>query len=348
MRHAWDSVARTRAASARGQATPTQEIPVPGPVCGADGSRPALTVGGMAVASVAGMRSFYPPQSRSASGVSILMTIFAASLPLLLDACDAIEEPPGLQTVDNVEKHPSEFIGKRVTLTGEVDSVFNDRAFELGGLQWMFGGDVLVVTRTPVTLGKEKLAEGREIALSGVVREFVVTDIERELQWDLERKLEIEWQDKPVVIADSISAVESYATWTGAPTPKSRIVSMWALYSTAQAGDLDGAEMALTNAELTERREGPGFWIGLHGHPRLFAVAAPGEQLTKLPAGSRIDVEGTLHAMPPMAEATKRWSLTDAERQQLSGEAVFLEVDSLTSDERSAGKPGATTDTTEG
>ena len=55
---------------------------------------------------------------------------------------------------------------------------------------------------------KQTINDGQTVAVTGVLRPFVVADIERDydLTWDLElqKKLEAEYREKPVFIANSV------------------------------------------------------------------------------------------------------------------------------------------------
>src|SRR5690606_23912633 len=96
------------------------------------------------------------------------------------------------------------FYGRQVRLTGEVDEVFSDRAFELEGTGWAFDDDITVLARTSVQLAGAGLEDGDELIVSGTVRPMVVAEVERELGWDLSPELEVRLKERPVLVADSI------------------------------------------------------------------------------------------------------------------------------------------------
>ena len=69
----------------------------------------------------------------------------------------------------------------------------------------LFGGqDLLVLRATP----KVPVKEGEKVAVTGVLRPFVVAEFERDydLKWDLtlQRKLEAEYSNKPVLVATDV------------------------------------------------------------------------------------------------------------------------------------------------
>jgi hypothetical protein len=109
--------------------------------------------------------------------------------------------------VEEVAEHARAFIGQTVTVYGEVEDVRNDRAFDLERDDRIFGAKIHVITRSPLRVEGDALEHDDEILVSGVIREMIVADIEREVGWDLDPELEVEWRSEPVLIASSIRRV---------------------------------------------------------------------------------------------------------------------------------------------
>lgn len=69
----------------------------------------------------------------------------------------------------------------------------------------LFGGEALLVINPQ---GNIVVQEGEDIATTGILRRFTLAEIEQEydLTWDIElqREIEIEFDDRPVFIADEI------------------------------------------------------------------------------------------------------------------------------------------------
>lgn len=95
-------------------------------------------------------------------------------------------------------------------MPAEVEEIVGPNAFTLDEDELIGGSDLLVL----VSNRKQKLAplkEDEKVVATGVLRPFVVADIERDydLTWDLnlQRKLEAEYSKKPVLITESVYPV---------------------------------------------------------------------------------------------------------------------------------------------
>ncbi|MFL9458250.1 hypothetical protein AB0758_45435 [Tolypothrix bouteillei VB521301_2] len=106
---------------------------------------------------------------------------------------------PGEITTD-----PRQYYGKRLAVTGEVENIRSANSFTLDEDKLFGGEDLLVLHPTP----QAKVTEGEKVAVTGVLRPFVVAELERdyELTWDLNlrRKLEAEYSNKPVLVATEV------------------------------------------------------------------------------------------------------------------------------------------------
>lgn len=106
---------------------------------------------------------------------------------------------PGEITTD-----PQQYYGKRLAVTGEVENITNGNSFTLDEDKLFGGQDLLVLYQNP----QPKVTENEKVAVTGVLRQFVVADLERDynLTWnlDLKRQLEAEYSNKPVLIADEV------------------------------------------------------------------------------------------------------------------------------------------------
>ncbi|MDY7021102.1 MAG: hypothetical protein SWJ54_07035 [Cyanobacteriota bacterium] len=108
-------------------------------------------------------------------------------------------------SVEEVADETEELIGQTVTITGEVEEIVGLDSFVLEDEESLFDGDqVLVISVNDTT--EPVIREGETVQVTGEVRQFVWTELERDydLTWDLDlrRELEAEYKDKPVVVAD--------------------------------------------------------------------------------------------------------------------------------------------------
>lgn len=114
-----------------------------------------------------------------------------------------------------ITKNPNKYYGKTIAVPAEVEEIVGPNAFTLDEDELIGGSDLLVL----VANRKQKLAplkEDEKVVATGVLRPFVVADIERDydLTWDLnlQRKLEAEYSKKPVLITESVYPVSKEDT----------------------------------------------------------------------------------------------------------------------------------------
>lgn len=112
------------------------------------------------------------------------------------------------ETLEDLIEDPEQSYGKRLQIAGEVDEVYGARAFALGGDDF-FGDEMLVVTKNPIAQARsrsaaEPIAEDDIVQVSGTLRPMVITEVERELGWDMQPELEAEFTSKPVFVADRV------------------------------------------------------------------------------------------------------------------------------------------------
>lgn len=173
------------------------------------------------------------PMSRSEMNTNhrsprtFFVVMLALFVTLALGACetdqgetDVIEEdtpatgqqmPPAQQdtaqqgavAAEEIEGDPSEYVGQTVRVEGEIAQVFDQNRFTLEG-DWL-GGNLLVVVPQGVTDAGMTFNEGDNIQVSGMVREYIETDIEEEYGFDPGVEIEYEEQE-PVVVAENVTA----------------------------------------------------------------------------------------------------------------------------------------------
>ncbi len=103
-----------------------------------------------------------------------------------------------------ITTNPKQYYGKTLAVTGEVEDITSPNSFTLDEDKLFGGQDLLVLRATP----KAAVREGEKVAVTGVLRPFVVAEFERDydLKWDLtvQRKLEAEYSNKPVLVATDV------------------------------------------------------------------------------------------------------------------------------------------------
>ncbi|CAN5381499.1 hypothetical protein BH20ACI2_BH20ACI2_09390 [soil metagenome] len=136
--------------------------------------------------------------------------LFLSSFLFLVSCADSASERAdkvGGITARQVIENPSAYVGKTVTVSGDVEEIWGPRAFNMDS--GLTVGELLVIGREPFPqipdAGNRAYVVSDVATVTGVVRMLVTADIEREIGWDLDPRIEAEFNAKPVLIAQSIA-----------------------------------------------------------------------------------------------------------------------------------------------
>lgn len=239
--------------------------------------------------------------------------------------CDR-DENQGTAEVEDVKEEPARFYGETVTLSGEVDQVLGPRAFEMEGDDLFFDEQIVVLTRSPVRLGGEAVADDDELAVTGTVRPFTTTEIERELGWDLEPEYEVEFDQRPVIIAEEIRRLEESARWSQTEQPEGALVGLYALYTADDPAALAGTQIVLDGARVMPPTEGEGMWIGYGPTKLMYVVPTAGVTVPSTAEGARLDIVGVLRQTPDTETLTSTWKLSGQAADQVAATELYLEA----------------------
>lgn len=258
----------------------------------------------------------------------------------LVSGCDrdaAETTAPPTPTTENVAESPMQYLGKKLTLTGEVDAVYGDRAFELEGNEAFFDSSLLVLTRSPVRLAGQMVRDDDRVSVTGTVRNFVVADLERDLDWDLTPELEVEWRNKPALVADSISSLAEQARWAEKDTEREGVLlGLVSMFYVPDPKALSGQKIELDGVPVQEVM-GDGVWVGANHSGRVFVAGAESKKLPKLQRGDRVDVVGTIREMPDAKQAIQRWGLQPKIATEIDEEVVYIEAQTAKKSEDASG-----------
>jgi len=86
-----------------------------------------------------------------------------------------------------------------LAVTGEVE-VVGPTAFKLDEDELFGASDLLVLMQR----SKAKIEDGKTVAVTGVLRPFIVSKVERDFDLDLSPELEVEYENKPVLITEIV------------------------------------------------------------------------------------------------------------------------------------------------
>jgi hemin uptake protein HemP len=105
---------------------------------------------------------------------------------------------------DDITDNPEEYYYRRLAVNGDVGLVVSENTVTLESEE-LFGGENLLTISPdqPISVNEDE-----EVVMTGVLRPFITSEIEQEydLTWDLDlqEELEAEYQDRPVLIVDSV------------------------------------------------------------------------------------------------------------------------------------------------
>ncbi len=271
----------------------------------------------------------------------IILPVFLA---VLLAACATPEDkstetgvPP---TINNITANPAAYVGKTVTVKGEVEDLRGPQAFTLDG-DGIAGGELLVVGKDPFPVVPGRTADAYlvrddEVQVTGTVRMFVATEIEREIGWDLDPQLEIEFQgQKPVLIANSLNVTRATATPTPAGAAREPIADLLVIITAGDRLPLVGRRVLLSNVKVQSMAGDRGFWIGPSDAQRLFVrmdkdfTAGRGEKIVNVNQGQIRTLGGVINRLPSQEEMKKQWGLSASEAARLERDRIYLEADNI-------------------
>lgn len=128
-------------------------------------------------------------------------SVAGALLALVLPACTLSPGAKTGTTVSEVANAPNaNHIGKTVTVSGEVEEVISPKAFIIEGDRFFNDPELLVVN-----LSGSPIVNDSNIQVTGTVRQFLKSEIEREFGLSLAQELAAEFRGKPVLIATAVT-----------------------------------------------------------------------------------------------------------------------------------------------
>ena len=129
------------------------------------------------------------------------------------DTSRAERNAAGETRVADIAGEPDKYLGQTVTVVADVEEVHSARAFSLDEDSPAAGGvdnDLMVLSPQAGSLSDiDDTWLNNKVRVTGKVGKMSIVEVERELGWDLDPKLEIEVEKaKAVIIATSVQRVE--------------------------------------------------------------------------------------------------------------------------------------------
>lgn len=288
---------------------------------------------------------------RRSGSIAIVITLPAfvlgcASRPATeMDLGEVVAEPVMTATVSDIASAPQRYVGKVVTVSGEVNRVFGPRWFSIGGQQ--FGGsELLVLGRSTVPGLLNDLADSGKVMndivmVTGVVRTFEEDALEREIGGglDLDGDIFDPYDANPVIVMTDLDITPRVDVMpvVSIPVPVAPIVDELVIIRAPDRLPLVGRSVALFNVKVHRKISDRAFWLGSTWDGRLLVVldSATASRLAKpgtadIRAEKEVSVAGLIQRIPKnLADVRSEWGLTPGEENLVRSESVYLSANAL-------------------
>ncbi len=141
----------------------------------------------------------------------------ALLLLVTLSACtttNSNSSNPGT-TISKIAEQPNtKLIGKTVTVSGEVEEVISPQAFIIEGDRFFNDPELLVLN-----VSASPIVNDSNIQITGTVRQFLKSEIERDFDVRLTQELAAKFTDKPVLVATALTLTPEPGEVAEEPAP---------------------------------------------------------------------------------------------------------------------------------
>jgi len=236
-------------------------------------------------------------------------------------ACTKNTPAPENARIEDIKENPSAYLGKTVTVSGEVERVFGTRAFELGGKDF-FDSEIRVITAQPLKENVRRRAEepfrADDIALvTGTVRNVTVAEVEREFSFDLDPNYEVEFENKPAIVATSV-LISARGAPSESATVAANITDLQQIINAPDKPALVGKQVQLNQIQVQAVVGDQSFWIGPSPSQQVFVTfseiptpGTPKEGQVAIKSGQRVSLSGTIRSMPALSDDWLRQNKID-------------------------------------
>jgi len=140
----------------------------------------------------------------------------AIALPVRLATAETTKQNGDIlpATLERIVTSPSDYLGERVTISGELEEILSTNTIELEEddepLEVLNDKRILVIFNTD--FDTSTLSENTVLEVSGRVRMMRVADYRRQFaitqNLELLETIEVEYEGRPVIYADSVRVIE--------------------------------------------------------------------------------------------------------------------------------------------
>ena len=106
-------------------------------------------------------------------------------------------------TTEDVAENAEDLIGQTVTIRSDAIEQIEPSTFTVADQEFFGGEDIVIVNATGTPF--ELPTDDTEVQVTGEVAQFVLADIEREYDLDLDPDLYVDYTDRPAIIAESLA-----------------------------------------------------------------------------------------------------------------------------------------------
>lgn len=140
---------------------------------------------------------------------AVALGVVIAASAIILPSCAPAETTTAKDaqenvTTEEVAESDGELVGQTVSIRAKVAETVGDSSFLLDDKQLFGGDDVLVINASgePFVLAD---GDDTEVQVTGEVQQLVIADVDKEYNLSLDPTLYVDYENRPVVIAESIA-----------------------------------------------------------------------------------------------------------------------------------------------
>jgi hypothetical protein len=208
-------------------------------------------------------------------------------------------------TIDDLEDNAAKYVGKTVTVEGDVANVLGPRLFTIDERNWIdFDGETVVLVPAPFAA---LIRRDAPVVVTATVRPFVKAEIEREYEWfGNDTQLEVDTSNTYVLVAKDITTLGANALLqlsTGSKPASTRglggtPVTDASALAKANDSSMVGRRVELMSARVSGTATGSGFWISPQGSDDRTLVMPATAGASKIAAGQNVMINGVVLELP--------------------------------------------------
>ena len=244
------------------------------------------------------------------------VTSFTAAL-LLTAAAPAesqqkpAESAPAKVDLNDLEKNPANYLGKTLTVTGEVNAVLGPKLFEIDEPNWADPDrEVLVYTDAPLAA---LVDENDRVTVTGTLMPFAEVQMERDWGFSsLGPEVKAKIRTRPVLVAKHLvdargkkvmEIILDPSTPTGTTGTEDTQAAITSVDSIAKATDtaLVGRKVAIQSVKVDRVESNGAFWVKTSAGESVYVM--PSNNKMKVQAGQTVNIEGRVLRTPDQLKA---------------------------------------------